>query len=972
MSTPVRNEIMAMPDNDIQPSNAAPTSRYALTSGGTGRDQVLDRDIAVQSSGAADSEGLLRTARFLGKLEHPSLPCVHDFVRDDHGAQLVTRPLRGITLAAAVGQRAHGQTLDALSDPAACVLTFIHICHALSAAHAKGVVHGAIRPDTIVLGPDGTIEITGWEQAERLAERQRPIRAATPSSVPAGPPMDGLYEDIHGVGVCLFTALVGEAPPRNQSGQLAETSFAAAKVIPTALETIIRKAMASTAAEGYSAIAEVRADLQRFITGQTPYAAKPSSVAHTLHWAGEHRRALFAVTVLLAAVIGAVLLVNWNTVSTYAAWGPPLVAEDFTGDDWKTRWGTIGNWQAQNGRIITSSEKSCALVLRQRLSPPVAIEYTGTFGSAVRPGDLSIWWCEGDALSGAPEITLPGRFIQAGAKENSWCTILQTPERIRSAVTNLVLKPNVVYHFRVEIESDRLRMWIDGTKILDHHELFPIGSGTIALYSWDPGKSFDDVRIWQREVPELISPLALGDVAYRAGRYAEADTLYGRVANSHVGRPLGEQALYFQGLSQSRMGDKARSWKTWQSMPEGTLRRRAECLTIEDLVDMGEVKTASERFTTMWKERPDVRADLRQRWQIAGQHLTKVKPLPHDDLTAWIAVRDACFGDDLPSRWIVAVMLDLMKRWDEILTRFPDEKRSVGPALIALGRGAEVLAGDWATSYERVTAMVGVGDPEGALRSPDITQELKATLLCKVGRAEEAALIDPYPAMIYLGKTEERLRSNGFGIHANEALIVAGRLEEAAGAGAAGSPDSGNDAKALLLLGHLDEADAQHFGTGLSRLYADLAAGRIEQAQARRPTVIGNIDASVDSLWFASGVGLALADVALGDAAALRAAVEKGARVTGAWGGRMAVVCQAALDPAKDANVLAMPWKTEAQAWLYIAQALRGELAGDTAAAHAGWKAFSELPYLQRMLDGNCLNIEVELCAAWRLAATKP
>ena len=89
-----------------------------------------------------------------------------------------------------------------------------------------------------------------------------------------------------------------------------------------------------------------------------------------------------------------------------------------------------------------------------------------------------------------------------------------------SQVNNLVLKPNVDYHFRVEIDTNRLRMWIDGQLVTDHTELFPIGSGTIGLYTYDPGKSFDDVRIWQRDVPELISPLAIGDEAYRAGRFA--------------------------------------------------------------------------------------------------------------------------------------------------------------------------------------------------------------------------------------------------------------------------------------------------------------------------------------------------------------------------------------------------------------------------------------------------------------------
>jgi len=129
-----------------------------------------------------------------------------------------------------------------------------------------------------------------------------------------------------------------------------------------------------------------------------------------------------------------------------------------------------------------------------------------------------------------------------------------------------------------------------------------------------------------------------------------------------------------------------------------------------------------------------------------------------------------------------------------------------------------------------------------------------------------------------------------------------------------------------------------------------------------------NRNAYFNSRWFAQGVGLALVDTVLGAPNALRQALEKGALVTDAWGGRMAVVCQAALDSTKDADVLAMTWKTEAQAWMCIAQALRGELAGDPTAARAGWQAFASLPGTQRMLDGYNLSLDIETCAAWRLA----
>lgn len=87
------------------------------------------------------------------------------------------------------------------------------------------------------------------------------------------------------------------------------------------------------------------------------------------------------------------------------------------------------------------------------------------------------------------------------------------------------------------------------------------------------------------------------------------------------------------------------------------------------------------------------------------------------------------------------------------------------------------------------------------------------------------------------------------------------------------------------------------------------------------------------------------------------------------WGGRCALVCAAALDPAKDAAVSAMPWRTEAGAWLHVAQALRGELAGDRAAALTAWRAFAALPPIERLLEGHGPSLEVETFARWRITA---
>ncbi len=964
-------------DSGLRPSPAAhqppaggegDLGRYRAGADGEGRDLLLDRAVALRAVGTATADDLQREARFLARLDHAGLPCVHDFVRGDGGALLVSRPTSGRTLTQAIAALAGGERIPALTGHAACVLTFIRVCEALAAAHLRGVVHRNLGPDTLVIGADGQVMIDGWRTAMEELERPATLRFISNAPVPAALPLDGLHEDIRGLGCCLYTALVLEAPPRNRDGALEGVTFAAALAIPEQLQAVVRKAMTSDAATGYSSVSDLRDDLVRFLAGQAPAAWKPGPFIHAVHWLDVNRRTVVAASLIGAVAVGAALIFTWNEVKTYAAWGPPLVDERFDDNSWKDRWAVRGgasgpgSWELRDGRLMTTADYDSYLVFKQRLSAPVAIEYTARFATDVRPGDLSAWWCEGDALaaeqSKAP-FDLPGWFFQAGAYENSWCSIQQVPGQVRSAVANKTLAAGIDHVIRVEIEGGRLTMSIDGVRTLQHTSIFPATSGTIGLYGYFPGKSFDNVRIWQREVPELISPLALGDAAYRSGRLAEAAEDYRRVATSHAGTDLGTRALFLQGLTLRRLGDRVEARKVWQRMPDQELRQSAECLSIDDLAEAGQVSQAADRFLGMWKERPAMHDELRQRWQEVGQHLRWRSPQDPADLRLWSSVRDRSFGDDRASAWLGADLLMGLGAWEDVVKQFPEERRPFAQALLALGRSEEVATASWAVSNERIMARMQMGDIAGALASPDMHRDMRGLALCKQGRAEEVLRLGAqYPALLYLGRASELLDMPSLGSFRSEVLIVAGSLAAAAEIG---------DGRAMILLGQFDAADKAGTDTGFPRLLQLLAAGKVDEARKLRSQVTGNTDRRRNSLWFAQGIGLALADVELGEAGALRDALQRGAVTGTAWGGRQALFCRAALDANADAAVAAMPWRSEADAWGLLARAVRAEAAIDTSAALASWQAFAALPAKDRLLDESCLNVEVELVAAWRI-----
>jgi predicted Ser/Thr protein kinase len=115
------------------------------------RDTQLDRTVAVKLAHAPDAETearMLREARALAAVHHPNCVRVYDIVSDADGLGIVMEYIEGQQLADSV--HAGG----ALSDVQAARL-WVTMAGALSAAHAKGVLHRDVKPANVIIDPDG-------------------------------------------------------------------------------------------------------------------------------------------------------------------------------------------------------------------------------------------------------------------------------------------------------------------------------------------------------------------------------------------------------------------------------------------------------------------------------------------------------------------------------------------------------------------------------------------------------------------------------------------------------------------------------------------------------------------------------------------------------------------------------------------------------------------------------------------------
>ncbi|WAS96709.1 serine/threonine-protein kinase [Nannocystis poenicansa] len=163
--------------------------RYTLAdllgSGGMGlvyraHDPVLDRDVAVKLIHAldvlpADRERLLREARAMARLSHPNVLTVFDAGESGDELFVAMALVRGRTLREhCARKRPEWREVVALCLGAA---------RGLAASHRAGVLHRDVKPDNILVGEDGSVQVTDFGLAREMTD---PVARVWPVSRESG------------------------------------------------------------------------------------------------------------------------------------------------------------------------------------------------------------------------------------------------------------------------------------------------------------------------------------------------------------------------------------------------------------------------------------------------------------------------------------------------------------------------------------------------------------------------------------------------------------------------------------------------------------------------------------------------------------------------------------------------------------------------------------------------------------------
>ena len=247
------------------------------------RDTKVGRTVALKLVSAdmfrepGSRESFFDNARAAMALSHPNIATLFDAGEYEGDCYLAYEFASGITLK---------QEIEARSvNPRRAIELAIQIADALADAHGSGVVHGDLRPDTIIVTHKGSAKVleigmSRWTSGGRIrAEAATSPRSLGPETVPVvsymspeqvlGGPIDA-RSDVFSLGVVLYEMLTGRNPFAAATAADTVVNVIAAKIGPAHalstslgdLDALVMRAMAKEIDQRPQSAASLSAELR--------------------------------------------------------------------------------------------------------------------------------------------------------------------------------------------------------------------------------------------------------------------------------------------------------------------------------------------------------------------------------------------------------------------------------------------------------------------------------------------------------------------------------------------------------------------------------------------------------------------------------------------------------------------------------------------------------------------------------------
>ena len=246
-----------------------------------GMDQTLDRLVAIKvmltryASDPSFAARFKQEAQAAAALQSPYIVSVYDWGKEGDTYYIVMEYLRGTDLK--TGIRSHG----ALA-PRKVAQIGAQVCSALSVAHAHEIIHRDIKPQNIMIQPNGDAKVMDFGIARSKNSHLTQTNSVLGTAHYVSPEQAqgkelGATSDLYSLGVVMYEASTGKLPFDGDDAvsvalkQVNEEPVPPSEVNPNVddnLEAIIMKCMAKNPADRFQTADELRRVLNNYIMGR--------------------------------------------------------------------------------------------------------------------------------------------------------------------------------------------------------------------------------------------------------------------------------------------------------------------------------------------------------------------------------------------------------------------------------------------------------------------------------------------------------------------------------------------------------------------------------------------------------------------------------------------------------------------------------------------------------------------------------
>ncbi|WP_174733883.1 Stk1 family PASTA domain-containing Ser/Thr kinase [Mesobacillus harenae] len=239
-------------------------------------DMILDRDVAVKMlrlDFANDEEFIKRfdrEAQSATSLAHPNIVSIYDVGEEDDLYYIVMEFVDGQTLKQYIQQKAPipvQETLDIMKQ----------LTSGISHAHQNHIVHRDIKPQNILIDPQGNVKITDFGIAMAMSATSitqtnsvlGSVHYLSPEQARGG--MANKKSDVYSLGIVMFELLTGRLPFSGESAVSIALKHLQSETpsvkrwnphIPQSVENIVLKATAKDPFHRYESVYEMEDDLR--------------------------------------------------------------------------------------------------------------------------------------------------------------------------------------------------------------------------------------------------------------------------------------------------------------------------------------------------------------------------------------------------------------------------------------------------------------------------------------------------------------------------------------------------------------------------------------------------------------------------------------------------------------------------------------------------------------------------------------